>query len=166
MRTQFFGRSNYAQATSLPFILIVHSASLPATTLAMPSEVDSAADLLDFALQEFSSTGHQTFHVFGNWCLSDVLTRQQQRTAVSYMLVFDAIPHLFPCSVMDPSVGSHECSIQCILLSLSLLFQRQPRYGRILCCFSVQRGSLSWLVSLCQELHAVHRSAFYLYTCL
>ena len=55
-----FDRSNYAQASSLPFTLIVRSASLPETSLAVPSEVDSGVDLLDLALREFSSAGCQT----------------------------------------------------------------------------------------------------------
>jgi hypothetical protein len=52
-----FCRSNYAQASSLPFTLIVRSAALPTTSLALPSEYDSGADLLDVALQQLSATG-------------------------------------------------------------------------------------------------------------
>jgi hypothetical protein len=50
-------RSDYAQASSLPFTLIVLPASLPTTSLASQSEVDSGVDLLDRALQQITAIG-------------------------------------------------------------------------------------------------------------
>jgi hypothetical protein len=100
-RVKAFCRSNYAQASSLPFTLTVRSAALPPTSLAVQSEYDSATDLLDAVLHQFSAIGERPALKLSAFFIRPSSPFFRQRPCVCICV---SISFIFPCYVMARAV--------------------------------------------------------------
>ena len=156
---QLIFRSNYAQASSLPFTLVISSASLPTTPLALPSAVDNGTDLLDVAFRKFSASSGQHL-IKQKWPLWWWHFFARQRPAFECLLISVAISTLFPCCILDSTTWGNAYALQCAAHSVGFYSSSQQRRqcDWIHCGCSVSRCGLPRILRCCYSLYAVQWS--------